>query len=114
MDNGCRTIREAVEIVERYEDVLGRSKTTFEALRVRGIAVHGNLSSSDLKDNGDLDALRYTIKHRLDKLEISAKKSDKVCFTCGSSDHLCRNCPNKDKQKRKTSKNQENAKPSTQ
>ena len=117
MDNGCRTIREAVEIVERYEDVLGRSKTTFEASRVRGIAVHGNLSSSDLKDNRDLDALRDTIKRieqRLDKLETSARKGDKACYTCGSSDHLYRNCPNKDKPKRKTSKNQENAKPSTQ
>ena len=40
MDKGCRTIREAVEIVERYEDVLGRANTSTGM--IRGV-VAGNL-----------------------------------------------------------------------
>ena len=125
MDKDCRTIREAVEIVERYEDVLGRAKTCASASQIRVLSRNEDRSeqtkSVESQDALDSDSVRGAIKRieeRLDKLEARYKKGDTrgTCFTCGSSDHFCRACPKRDTRqdtrKGKSSQNQGNFKPS--
>lgn len=118
MDRECRTIREAVEIVERYEDVIGR---TDQPSRVRGAIgpIRDGKVQNDREAATDMSAIRDSIAaiaDRLTKLEdndrVNRSTTPLTCFHCGKHGHVRRFCPNL---KYQSSKNKPgNGKPSHQ
>lgn len=117
MDNNCRSIRDAVEVVERYEGVLGKSNMNTEVLHIRGLCENEKEKSS--KTTNVMEEIRDAIQRlerRIDRLEKAetTKKKDQTCFSCGLKGHYSRQCPNKNVHDRRTPKQQENHKPSHQ
>ena len=123
MDKGCRTIREAVEVVERYEDILGRSTTSAGGSLIRGV-LDNRKGSGDARESQDVSSLEdikcsiKRIEKRLDALETNYPKSSsgssRSCFTCGARDHFYRSCPKNNYQPGKFHKKSENFRPSPQ
>ncbi|KAH3772524.1 hypothetical protein DPMN_173864 [Dreissena polymorpha] len=124
MDKGCRTIREAVEVVERYEDILGRSTTGAGGSLIRGVIENRKGSgdtgeSQDVRSLGDIQCSIKRIEQRLDALEASSPRSSnssssRSCFTCGARDHFYRSCPRNNNIRGKLHKKSENFRPSPQ
>ncbi|KAH3746543.1 hypothetical protein DPMN_180951 [Dreissena polymorpha] len=123
MDKGCRTIREAVEVVESYEDIIGRSTTGAGGSLIRGVIENrkgsGNTGESqDVRSLEDIQCSIKRIEQRLDALEASSPKSSgnsrRSCFTCGARDHFYRSCPRNNNQRGKLHKKSENFRPSPQ
>ncbi|KAH3738052.1 hypothetical protein DPMN_180624 [Dreissena polymorpha] len=56
MDKGCRTIMEVVEVVEHYEDILGRSTTGAGGSLIRGVIENRN-GSGDAGETKDVISL---------------------------------------------------------
>ncbi|KAH3700620.1 hypothetical protein DPMN_075597 [Dreissena polymorpha] len=80
MGKGCRTIREAVEVVERYEDILGRSTTGAGGSLIRGVIENrkGSGDTGESQDVRSLENIQCSIKRieqRLDTLEASSSIS---------------------------------------
>jgi hypothetical protein len=118
MDKNCQTISEAVEVVERYEEVLGRPGQGVGA-QIRGVT---NTSSRERSfetnpvHEGTYDQFTSAIKRieqRLDKLEstMGGRISGRSCYRCGSTNHFIRDCPIKDNRR---GLQQENFRPSRQ
>ena len=123
MDNDCRSIREAVEVVERYEEVLGKTSREVGITHVRGATGSalrdGNLVQPSVPkpNTNDLEEIKDAIRkieNRLEKVEKreSFNGRERTCFSCGSNMHYFRKCPNRNKNIGKCAKNQENSKPS--
>ena len=88
IDNNCKTINDAVEVIERYEAVLGTS----QAMTVRSVDV-------STTDSQVLSAVKRP-ETRLDRLEKAClpvpqrnQVKPKVCYGCQSPNHIWRNCP---------------------
>ncbi|KAH3798214.1 hypothetical protein DPMN_151808 [Dreissena polymorpha] len=103
MDKNCQTISEAVEVVERYEEVLGPPGQGVGA-QIRGVT---NTSSRERSfetnpvHEGTYDQFTSAIKRieqRFDKLEstMGGSISGRSCYRCGSTNHFIRECPIKD------------------
>jgi len=75
LDKDCRTIREGVELVERYEDVLGRSNTCIKASSVR--TVKDNQPKEEKKEVRNDEPLRRIeaairrLEGRMDRMEMA-------------------------------------------
>ena len=100
IDKECQTILEAVDVIERYESIVGegdRKKSTIRSVRSKD----AERPSKNYQDN--LQELR----DRIEKLE-SEKRNQNIrrnnnswrCYICNSTDHFMRNCQNKQKQSR--------------
>lgn len=120
MDKDCKTISEAVEVVERYEDVLGQMNTNNSAgsSRVRGVSGTVGQDSTDSrigsqKEFEDIKGAIKRIEGRLDKLESNTssrkRNTERTCFSCGASDHFFKSCPNKGKYGNNPPRNQGNS-----
>ena len=88
IDNNCKTVNDAVEVIERYEAVLGTS----QAMNVRSVDV-------STTDSQVLSAVKR-LETRLDRLEKACpplpqrnQARPKVCYGCQSTNHFWRNCP---------------------
>ena len=107
IDNGCRTITDAVNVIERYEAVLGTHSTFVRAL------------SEESSTNSDTDMRKclQRIESRLDRLEKVCprgppfqnsrhkKPQSPGCFGCKANDHYWRDCPNNTERNRFTNTN---------
>lgn len=116
MDRDCKTIREAILVVERYESVLGGPKDKKQKCEIRGVycddvdtatglnTVHSLTTESTQRNIAEmLDA----ISDRLEQIEKQQRSKprrnlyqreqgkQRRCFGCGAPDHLVRQCPNK-------------------
>ncbi|CAC5404805.1 unnamed protein product [Mytilus coruscus] len=100
IDKECQTIADAVDVIERYESILGdvdKKKSTIRAVESKDIA--GHMSEKDYQSN--LQALQ----DRIAKLEQGHGNRDtKRAYTgrrysCNSPDHFMRNCPHKNNQR---------------
>lgn len=115
MDRDCKTIAEAVEVVERYEDLMNESH--FERRRnivrqvggsedqtvANGHDGYGQRKASwqdrgTRSDEGLQRTLR-SIQFRLDRIEKSSQRRNRDgprrCFACQGLNHIARNCPNR-------------------
>jgi hypothetical protein len=117
MDKDCRTVTEAVEVVERYEELLGDSATSGRHRdTVRQVGQVDRWCSDKVGQDNSREAGKdqvieeneikkalELINARLDRLEKGQKRQNqngpRVCFNCQSPDHLYRDCPTKPKQK---------------
>ena len=121
IDRDCRTIESAVEIVERYEAILGdgiEKKNTVRAINDAADSGPSNCSRShqnrnNMSKSNDRTQAQDTNEHilnqildRLEKLEsclqsIGARDSTRhrqpvrrgVCFICKSPQHFLQDCP---------------------
>lgn len=111
----CKTVAEAVEVIERYEAIIG-DVTEKRKLNVRLTTEHkGEGSSNNSEKDRDLENTLGGLTRRIAQLETreaqgSNSKShgkewqnrqsrsqyprrDTRCFICDSPAHICRNCP---------------------
>ena len=114
LDKNCSNIAEAVEVVERYEDLLAESYSGGDRRRnfVRHVGIeNGNNSVSFdnnnnsgryrniTQDGNDLQKTLRSIQFRLDRIERGQRKrpqnDQRACYFCKSTEHLYRNCPNR-------------------
>ena len=126
MDRDCRSIREAVEIVERYEEVIGKAEWNAKPSQVRGLSNCNFVSDrspvaghqAPLDDMSCIKRSIQNIEQRLYKLETKEPSkqysSGRTCYKCGSGSHLYRDCPKRIQEEAKFSKYQGNANPSSQ
>lgn len=120
MERDCKNIREAVEIVERYEEIMG--KTNQGSSHVRAVSdnkTKGENRSVNCKDTIDGEHIQAALKRielRLEKLESNKTRrvNERTCYTCGSTNHFYRNCPQNVRARDggRLSTNQENSHPS--
>jgi hypothetical protein len=98
MDKECKTVVEAVDVISRYEAILGRDddkdkkKSTVRATNDLG-----------LNKNATNDSLAQQILQRIEVLERDLDRRSyyanrnqgrpRGCFRCGQEDHYIRDCP---------------------
>lgn len=105
MDRETKNISDAVDVVERYEEIVGDS--TDRRRNVVRSAGHSDpndqRTESTGKSENNLERTLKSIADRLEKLESrktgqwpnrqQTPKDQRTCFTCGSPDHFFRQCP---------------------
>ena len=112
VDHDCQSVQQAVEVIERYEAILGEDRL--------GDRKKNNLRSLDHKtepQNTDptVTGILKKLDARLEKLESLSlsqqiagrentsnkrpgNKNNRCCFLCSSPDHMVRNCPERNRQ----------------
>jgi hypothetical protein len=110
MDKECHTISEAIDVIERYESIMGKDekKTT-----VRAVAGQPDQSPDAAAGNtAKVERSLQQIVQRLERLEKSNRPSNDrsndrgrpndggrpKCYQCGAETHFIRDCP--DRQRR--------------
>ncbi|CAG2218380.1 unnamed protein product [Mytilus edulis] len=101
IDKECHTIADAVDVIERYESILGdqdkKKSTMIRAVESKD--TEGHMSEKDYHSN--LQALQ----DRIAKLEQghgsreTKRANTGRCYGCNSPDHFMRNCPHKNNQR---------------
>lgn len=124
MERDCQTVREAVEIVERYEEVMGESRAMLGTSHARGVLdSKGNPNHNETHGDENISSMIRRIERRLDVLEshVTGQRSARNCFSCGSNKHLYMQCPQNNRRgndhtkvKENTIRQQENSRPSLQ
>lgn len=102
IDKECETIAEAVDVIERYESIVGEADRKKSTVRtVESKENEGIRNVREYQDN--LKELR----DRIEKLENDKRNQDGRrgnntgrCYICNSSDHFMRNCPRNQNQNR--------------
>lgn len=112
IDHDCKSVQQAVEVIERYEAILGEAAQERKKTNVR------NMDQMPQPQNSDpnISNILKKLDSRLEKLEsmslahqISGRenpqwrpnvnnRNKKCCFYCSSPDHMVRNCPEKIRQ----------------
>lgn len=95
IDRNCSTIAQAVDIIERYESILGDGAERKRAVRLVGA------DSKEQED--DISKTLHNIMTRLEQLERRPNprynqsrrngQENNQCFGCGSSTHFIKQCP---------------------
>lgn len=95
IDRNCSTIAQAVDIIERYESILGDGAERRRAVRMVGT------DSKEPED--DISKTLHNIMTRLEQLERRPSprynqmrrngQENNQCFGCGSSMHFIKQCP---------------------
>ena len=111
MDRDCQTVAEAVEVVERYEDLLNESNNERRRNLVRQLDTSGDERVVQEQTGGydqrkvrwqsgrPDDEIQRTLKSiqiRLDRMErgsLRGNNGPRRCYICRSLEHLARNCP---------------------
>lgn len=108
IDKNCQTIADAVEIVERYEGILGEDENRKPSVRMVGEGQHSTHNRQPNNDaTGMTIGLESTLKRlevRMERLEDTLKRDSRArrpyngnntpgCYLCQSLDHFARNCP---------------------
>jgi hypothetical protein len=107
IDRDCKTVMEAVEVVERYEELLGDGpingkrrdivRQTCDDYRASGFEQMG--STDRHSHDEEIHKTLKEIQSRLDRIEKGQKprqqNGQRACFLCQSPDHLIRNCPHR-------------------
>ena len=109
MDHDCQSIHQAIEVIERYEAVLGEAGQERKKTSLRSIDIE-----TEDQNNDPCVAILRKLDSRLEKLEslslaqqITGRENTenqrrkagygnmnkRCCFFCSSADHLVKNCP---------------------
>ena len=121
----CRTITEAVQLIETYEGIVGvdeKKKSTMRKVETSKKPKQDNKKSNLQENNSNTDkVLLEQIMQRLDRIEekqesrrtyaqgrerrFNNQQGRRLCFTCNSPDHLYRDCPLNLEQKQEAQSN---------
>lgn len=113
MDRDCKTVAEAVEVVERYEDLLNESHFDRRRNMVRQVGSPQEQRSVNMKSGYGERRVRWhdrntrsedgiqrtlrSIQIRLDQIERGSLRRNgdrpRRCYICQALDHIARNCP---------------------
>jgi hypothetical protein len=112
MDRDCKTITATVEVVERYEELLGDNashnrrrdvvRQVNESLPDSSYKTSSRWDRSYVNSSDELQKTLKSIQYRLDKIERRQGRPlnvPRTCFNCQSPDHFIRDCPNQHKLK---------------
>ena len=116
IDHDCQSVHQAVEVIERYEAILGESSQERKKSSLRSMDHKTEAKNNDPSKSGILQKLDA----RLEKLETlslvqqiagredtakqqwkpapSVNRNNRCCFFCSSPDHMVKNCPEKSRQ----------------
>ena len=102
IDRNCKTIAQAVDVIERYEAILGDSHDKKRAVRA---VIEGAKKSNDSTEKEVVNTLRDVVSS-LERIQRQQGfwqqrqgfprpqgKYGRLCFNCNSPDHIKRNCP---------------------
>ena len=109
IDHDCQSIHQAIEVIERYEAILGEAGQERKKTSLRSIDIE-----TEDQNNDPCVAILRKLDSRLEKLEslsvaqqITGRENTenqrrkagygnmnkRCCFFCSSPDHLVKNCP---------------------
>lgn len=111
-NQNCKTVSEAVEVIERYEAILGDSQDRRKSSVRMVDEVYQRDCQSTIAENTFQDTLQ-SLTRRISELETKREPKDRPqstyrsasrpfnnrpekdikCFLCGNTGHICRNCP---------------------
>ena len=111
IDHDCQSVQQAVEVIERYEAILGEATQERKKGNVR------NIEQSQQPQNPDpnISSILKKLDTRLERLEsvslaqqLTSRDTqqwrqhpvsrNRKCFFCSSPDHMIKNCPEKARQ----------------
>ena len=116
IDRDCKTVEQAIEVVERYEAILGSDEKKRTVIRtISGASNPKNYSLRDDTDGNHDQGLLKQIQQILTRLEKMESKMDgektgsaeeatrkevrgrsySGCYICKSTDHYARDCPSR-------------------
>ena len=102
IDRNCTTIAQAVDVIERYEAILGDSHEKKKAVRA---VTEGAKKSGDHAEKEVVNTLRDVVSsleriqrqqafwHQRQGFPRPQGKYGRLCVNCNSPDHIKRNCP---------------------
>lgn len=98
IDKECRNVSEAVDLIERYEALLGETGESRRKMNVRQVTGADSSPKTTIPNQTSTDQdtsnLIHQLLNRIEKLERGPQTSKSFnCFNCNSPDHLFRNCP---------------------
>ena len=118
IDRNCSSIAQAVDIIERYEAILGDVQEKKKPVRV----VTNSNSQNDQGNQSDgaiqktLNEIAFALEN-LQRQQVrprgfqgmnnQQRRQPLRCFNCNSEDHLVRNCPNTRRQNNEQSGNRQ-------
>lgn len=94
IDKECHSVTEAVDLIERYEALLGESSDRKRGNVRQVMETRNPLLAGNNNDNSANGALIRQLFDRIEKLEHGSGQAKRTCFNCNSPDHFYRNCPN--------------------
>ncbi|CAG2255154.1 unnamed protein product [Mytilus edulis] len=102
IDKDCRSVTEAVDLIERYEALLGdpNDRKRGNIRQVSDTKTYLNTQDTDIPvQSKENESILQQLINRIDRLEHGSNSSQttqrgpRTCFTCNSPDHFYRNCP---------------------
>ena len=104
IDSMCQNVYQAVEVIERYEAILGDHSQDAKKSNIRAIDTSGidtTISSVLQKLDSRLEKLEsISLVHQNNTAQQYRRQSgpqnvnrDRKCFFCNASDHMYRSCP---------------------
>lgn len=87
IDRNCKTVSDAVDIIERFEGILGDQ--TLKKPNIRAVTQE---TTSAIRDN-EIQKMFNELIERIKKLEKNKTSNDRSCFLCKQPDHFYRDCP---------------------
>ena len=115
IDHDCQSIHEAVDVIERYEAILGEASVERKKSSLRNI----DHVTENKNDDPSIPGILKKLDARLEKLETLSfvqqiagrentpkqqrkpapvNRNNRCCFFCASPDHMVRDCPEKARQ----------------
>ena len=122
IDRNCTTVAQAVDIVERYEAVLGDTGDRRKTTRMVSSSHEEGIAEALTKLNARLENLETQLNRRPPFIRRGPPQyqGPRACYICRGTDHLMKDCPNNQgapsnaARGRSTSRQQGNFQPSSQ
>ena len=113
IDKECTTVSHAVEIIERYEAVMGEPQEKKKPAQARGVAEDGQATRGNFRPTNDyqgrrrwnnrssetvqlskaIEDLTSRLNHIEGKPQSSTYPRSRRCYICNSTDHFFKDCP---------------------
>lgn len=108
IDKECRNVSEAVDLIERYEALLGdpndRKKGNIRQIGQMRENPERTSNAAPPTNHSTDDSIIRQLMDRIERLEKPSQRNTRSCFSCNSPDHFYRDCPTN---KRRTDQNRQ-------